>query len=84
MFDSDEIKAKENELKIAKHKIFGAKTVRTKRKYRQIVSDLRIEIADMLKDCGAVGNDEVRLLSSWDMFDQNSSSPFLIQSGCLE
>lgn len=76
LFDSDEIKAKENELKIAKHKIFGAKTVRTKRKYRQIVSDLRIEIADMLKDCGAVGNDEVRLLSSWDMFDQNSSSPF--------
>lgn len=76
LFDSDEIKAKENELKIAKHKIFGAKTVRTKRKYRQIVSDLRIEIADMLKDYGAVGNDEARLLSSWDMFDQNSSSPF--------
>lgn len=76
LFDSDEIKAKENELKIAKHKIFGAKTVRTKRKYRQIVSDLRMEIADMLKDCGAVGNDEARLLSSWDMFDQNSSSPF--------
>lgn len=75
-FDSDEIKTKENELKIAKHKIFGAKTVRTKRKYRQIVSDLRMEIADMLKDCGAVGNDEARLLSSWDMFDQNSSSPF--------
>ena len=76
LFDSDEIKAKENELKIAKHKIFGAKTVRTKRKYRQIVSDLRIEIADMLKDCGAVGNDEARLLSSWDMFNQNTSSLF--------
>lgn len=76
LFDSVEIKAKENELKTAKHKIFGAKTVRTKRKYRQIVSDLRMEIADMLEGCGAVGNDEARLLSSWDMFDQNSSSPF--------
>ena len=76
LFDSEAIKAKENDLKIAKHKIFGAKTVRTKRKYRQIVNDLRLEIATLLKGNGAVGNDEARELASWDMFDQNSSSPF--------
>lgn len=76
LFDSAEIKAKENELKIAKHKIFGAKTVRTKRKYKNIVNDLRQEIADMLYANGAVGNDEAHQLASWDMFDQNASSPF--------
>lgn len=76
LFDTEAIKAKENELKAAKHKIFGAKTVRTKRKYRQIVNDLRQEIADMLKDCGAVGNAEAQQLASWDMFNQNASSPF--------
>lgn len=76
LFDSAEIKAKENELKIAKHKIFGAKTVRTKRKYKNIVNHLRQEIADMLYANGAVGNDEARQLASWDMFDQNASSPF--------
>lgn len=76
LFDSDAIKAKEKELKIAKHKIFGAKTVRTKRKYRQLVNDLRFEIAKMLEDCGAVGNVEAQQLASWDMFDQNASSPF--------
>lgn len=76
LFDSEEIKAKENELKIAKHKIFGAKTVRTKRKYKNIVNDLRQEIADMLYANGAVGNDEARQLASWDMFNQNASSPF--------
>ena len=76
LFDSKEIKAKENELKIAKHKIFGAKTVRTKRKYKNIVNDLRQEIADMLYANGAVGNDEARQLASWDMFNQNASSPF--------
>lgn len=76
LFDSAEIKAKENELKIAKHKIFGAKTVRTKRKYKNIVNDLRQEIADMLYANGAVGNDEARQLASWDMFDQNASSLF--------
>ena len=76
LFDSAEIKAKESELKIAKHKIFGAKTVRTKRKYRQIVNDLRLKIANMLEDCGAVGNAEAQQLASWDMFDQNASSLF--------
>lgn len=76
LFDTDEIRAKKEELKIAKHKIFGAKTVRTKRKYRQIVNDLRLEIATMLEDCGAVGNAEAQQLASWDMFDQNASSPF--------
>ena len=76
LFDSAEIKAKENKLKIAKHKIFGAKTVRTKRKYKNIVNDLRQEIADMLYANGAVGNDEAHQLASWDMFDQNASSPF--------
>jgi hypothetical protein B2_16718 len=76
LFDSDAIKAKEKELKTAKHKIFGAKTVKTKRKYRQIVNDLRLEIANMLKDCGAVGNIEAQQLASWDMFNQNTSSPF--------
>lgn len=79
LFDSEEIKAKENELKIAKHKIFGAKTVRTKRKYKNIVNDLRQEIADMLYANGAVGNDEARQLASWDMFNQNASSNFFDQ-----
>lgn len=76
LFDSEKIKAKENELKIAKHKIFGAKTVRTKRKYKNIVNELRQEIADMLYANGAVGNDEARQLASWDMFDQNDYSKF--------
>lgn len=76
LFDSEEIKAKENELKIAKHKIFGAKTVRTKRKYKKIVNELRKEIADMLEHSGAVGNKEARQLASWDMFNQNDFSKF--------
>lgn len=76
LFDNDAIKAKEKELKVAKHKIFGAKTVKTKRKYRSIVNELRLEIANMLKNCGAVGNAEAQQLASWDMFDQNASSLF--------
>ena len=76
LFDSDAIKQKEKELKEAKHRIFGAKTVRTKRKYKERVATLRMEIADMLKESGSIGNQEAQQLASWDMFDQHTSSPF--------
>ena len=76
LFDSDAIREKERELKEAKHRIFGAKTVKTKRKYKERVAYLRTEIADMLKEGGSIGNNEAQQLSKWDMFDQNASSPF--------
>ncbi len=76
LFDSDAIREKEKALKEAKHRIFGAKTVKTKRKYKERVATLRTEIADMLKEFGSIGNAEAQQLSSWDMFDQNATSPF--------
>lgn len=76
LFDNQDIKKKEEELKQATHKIYGAKTSNTKKKYKDIVARLRVEIADELADLGAVGNDAARQLAQWDMFDQNASSPF--------
>jgi type I restriction-modification system DNA methylase subunit len=76
LFDSDAIKQKEKEMKDAKHRIFGAKTVKTKRKYKDKVAELRNEIAKLLEESGAVGNVEAKQMAQWDMFDQNSSSPF--------
>ena len=76
MFDTDEILSKKEELKVAKHKIFGAKTVRTKRKYKEEVNRIRYEIADLLRSLHAVDENDASLLASWDMFDQNASSPF--------
>jgi len=76
LFTSETILNKEAEMKDAKHRIFGAKTVKTKRKYKNRVIELRDELANMLEDIGAVGNIEAQQLASWDMFDQNSSSPF--------
>lgn len=76
LFDSEAIREKEKEMKEAKHRIFGAKTVKTKRKYKERVTTLRTEIANMLKDCGYISNNEAQQLSSWDMFDKNATSPF--------
>lgn len=81
LFDSEAIKQKEKELKEAKHRIFGAKTVKTKRKYKEHVTTLRTEIADMLKESGSIGNEEAQQLASWDMFDQHTSSPFFDPEG---
>ena len=76
LFTSDEVLKKEAEMKDAKHRIFSAKTVKTKRKYKERVAELRNELAAMLEDLGAVGNEEAILLASWDMFDQNATSSF--------
>ena len=76
LFDNAEIKDKEAKLKIAKHKIFSAKTSKTKEKYREQVRRLRKEIADLLIEQRMVGNEQAQQLEQWDMFDQNASSPF--------
>lgn len=84
LFDSDKIKDKEAKLKIAKHKIFSAKTSKTKEKYREQVRTLRKEIADLLIEQRMVGNEQAQQLEQWDMFDQNASLLSLIRNGCLE
>jgi hypothetical protein len=76
LFDIKDIKDKEDELKDAKHKIFNSKTVRTKRKWKERVAALRQKIADLLLEHQCVGNNTAIELASWDMFDQNTSSPF--------
>jgi len=73
---ADAIRDLKKQLEIANHKIFSAKTVRTKRKYKQIVGEYRLAIADKLKEMGFVDCSESQLLAHWDMFDQNTSSPF--------
>lgn len=74
--DTDKIRAIKTELKTANHKIFGAKTVKTKRKYKEKIKELRISLAEELNALGFVNEDEAKQLASWDMFDQNTFSSF--------
>lgn len=73
---ADSVRNLKQQLKTAKHKIFSAKTVGTKRKYKQQVNELRIAIANKLESLGFINGTETYQLASWDMFDQNASSPF--------
>lgn len=74
--DTDYVRKIKAELKTANHKIFGAKTVKTKRKYKERIKELRISLAEELNTLGFVNEDEAKQLASWDMFNQNTSSPF--------
>lgn len=76
LFDSETIKQKEEQLRKFNHKIYSAGSPKTKTKYKEKIKELRLEIANELEDIGAVGNAEAHLLTSWDMFNQNASSPF--------
>lgn len=73
---TEEIIALETELKEANHKIFSAKTVRTKRKWKERLIELRTEMAEKLADNGFLTADAANQLASWDMFNQNALSPF--------
>ena len=74
--DTDKVCEIKAELKTANHKIFGAKTVKTKRKYKERIKELRISLAEELNVLGFVNEDEAQQLASWDMFNQNTSSSF--------
>lgn len=71
-----EIVALEKELKVANHKIFTAKTVRTKRRWKERLIALRSEMTTMLSNNGFLTADAANQIASWDMFDQNSAATF--------
>lgn len=74
--DTDKVCEIKAELKTANHKIFGAKTAKTKHKYEEKLKELRISLAEELNALGFVNEDEAQQLASWDMFNQNTSSSF--------
>ena len=75
LFENQEIKKLEAELKKVRHKLFSSKSPANKRKLREDDKELRNRIADLLINDGW-DNKTARQLASWDPYDQNESSPF--------
>ena len=73
--DTDEIRKLQEELRVCRHKIFNAKTTKTKKKWRKIDKEKRYAIAAKLKKNGW-DNDNANMLANWDPYDQSASSPF--------
>lgn len=75
LFENEMVKEWEKELKTVRHHLFGAKTPKTKRKYREQDKEIRERIAGELKKNGW-SNRSAQQLADWDPYDQNASCPF--------
>lgn len=75
IFNTPEVLSLQEELRSLRHKMFGAKTKKTKQKFRQLDKEKRNLIAEELKNLGWE-NDYADKLANWDPYDQNATSPF--------
>lgn len=75
LYDTQEVKALEAELKEVRSRLFSAKSKETKLKYRRRDEELRNAIADELQQNGWK-SDTAQKLAGWDPYNQNASSDF--------
>jgi adenine-specific DNA-methyltransferase len=75
LFETDEVKKLEDELKIVRHKIFSLKSKERKIAWREKDKILREKLSDVLKSQG-LPLETAENLSKWDPYNQNTSSPF--------
>ena len=69
-----EIEKKEEELNQIRRRYFSARTLKTKRKCRELDKKLRQEITELLIDDGWQDT-EARKIAAWDPYNQNAAPP---------
>jgi hypothetical protein len=73
---SDEIAAKEKELKQVREEHFRARTTRRKNRLREADEKLRQRIGGLIDQLGLVPPDVTQELIAWNPYDQNKSADF--------
>jgi len=73
LFDNPKVQALETKLKDIRHRLFSAKTPKTKRELREKDQMIREEMGNILEDAGW-SNESAHQLSAWDPYNQNVSS----------
>lgn len=76
LFDNREIDKLQAKLTQASHRIFGAKSNKSKNRWKERVMELQTKIAEQLEVLSVVSPADAKLMREWKMFDQNASSPF--------
>lgn len=71
----DVVKGIEADLHDASERYFSARTSKTKRKYREIIQDLRDKLASELEQSG-FSDAKAQQLVHWNPFDQNAAADF--------
>lgn len=76
LFDNRDIDKLQIKLTQASHRIFGAKSNKSKNRWKERVVELQTQIAEQLEVLSVVSPEDAKLMREWKMFDQNASSPF--------
>ena len=71
-----EIDRKERALEDVRRRHFTARTPKTKRKYRDLDAQIRIEISELLEERRGLSHDDANRIANWDPYDQNASADF--------
>ena len=71
-----EVMKYKEELKELNHKIFLARRNIDKQNLKKQIKETRKSLAEAIEDTGFVSHGAAQQLADWDMFDQNTSSPF--------
>jgi len=70
------IDEKENELHLANERHFAARSTKTKRKWRDKITDLRDDLADLLEQDSLLTKASAKQVVGWNPFDQNATASF--------
>lgn len=76
LFSNPRIRELEKLIEDATQRHFGARTMRTKRKFRDLIQTYRDELSEILETELSLPHEDARKAAAWNPFDQNASSPF--------
>ncbi|MGV9008451.1 Eco57I restriction-modification methylase domain-containing protein [Brevundimonas sp.] len=76
LFANPRIEELERLVEDATQRHFAARTMRTKRKYRELIREFRDELAVILETEHSLPHQDARMAACWDPFDQQASAPF--------
>jgi len=76
LFTNQTLLEKQEELKQCRHKLFSARTLKTKKKYRSLDKQLRDEMAELLKKPNTSSHQDAEQFAQWDPYKPDSKSPW--------
>lgn len=76
LFANPRIAELERAIEDATQRHFGARTLATKRKYRDLIQTYRDELSGILETEHSLPHEDARKAAAWNPFDQNASAPF--------
>lgn len=76
LFANPRIRELERLTEDATQRHFGARTMKTKRKYRDLIQSYRDELSEILEHEHSLRHEDALKAAAWNPFDQNASAPF--------